>query len=214
MDSINERTIIFVAGLHGNEQAPVKALKDNSIEFILGNPKAYQENKRFTEYDLNAAFGLESNSYEKSRAEEILKELDRDSLVVDFHTTGAETEPFAIVVDEKMIPLAARTGLKHIVIMRLNIKEGHALINYRDGISVESGRHDAKTSYETTLKIIKNIRGSKTYPAQVYEVYGRITKPGTYINFQEHPDSFIPVLAGEPLYDFYGLKARMVPIKK
>lgn len=200
--------IVFVAGLHGNEQEPVKALRDSGVKFILGNPRAYEENKRFLECDLNAAFAIENDSYEAVRAEEILKEIDADSFVVDFHTTGADTEPFAIVVDEKMIPFAQKTGLRHVVIMRHNIKDGHALINYRNGISVESGRHNTKESYKMTLEVVKNIKGNRTFPVKVYEVYGKITEPGVYINFQKHPDGFITVLAGEPSYDFYGLKAR------
>lgn len=200
--------IIFVAGLHGNERQPVCALSEHSIDFILGNPKAYSENKRFTESDLNASFGAPLDTYEARRAKEILKEIDPEDVVVDFHTTSAITTPFAIVVDESMIPLAQKTGLGHAVIMKHNIKQGHALINHRNGISIEAGQHDDKQSYETTLKIVENIKADKTHMMKIYEVYERILEPGTYLNFQEHENGFVPILAGEKSYDFYGLKAR------
>jgi len=202
------QNVVFVAGIHGNEQMPVKALSENNIQFILGNPKAYEQAIRFIEDDLNSIFGINNNTYESRRALEVLKEIESSDLVVDFHTTSATTEPFAIVVDEKMISFAEKTGLKYVVIMKHNIKEGHALINYRNGISVEVGNHNDKNTYQTTLQIIENIRAGKKHPAQAYEVYDKITEPGDYINFQKHTGGFIPILAGEASYDFYGLKAR------
>jgi len=202
------QNIIFVAGIHGNEQMPVKALSENNVQFILGSPKAYEQNARFIEQDLNGVFGINNNTYESKRASEILTEIDESDLVVDFHTTSATTEPFAIVVDEKMISFAKKTSLKYVVVMKHNIKEGHALINYRNGISVEVGNHNDKNSYQTTLQIVKNIRASKKHPTIVYEVYDKITQPGEYINFQKHKEGFIPILAGEVSYDFYGLKAK------
>lgn len=204
------RKIYFVAGLHGNEQAPVKALRDNGIDFILGNPNAHEKNIRFTESDLNASFGVLGDKYEEVRAKEILKEIDSDGLVIDFHTTMSASLAFAIVVDKNMIPLAARTGLGLVVLMSHNIKDGHALINHRDGISVESGVHNTKESYDTTLWVVENIKFGKEYPVRIYEVYDKITEPGEYVNFQDHPDGFIPVLAGEKAYNFYGLKAREI----
>jgi len=202
------RNIIFVAGIHGNEQIPVKALSENGIQFILGNPNAYEQNVRYTEEDLNSVFGINNNTYESKRASEILKEIDESDLVVDFHTTSATTEPFAIVVDEKMISFAKMTSLKYVVVMKHNIKEGNALINYRNGISIEAGNHNDKNSYLTTLQIVNNIRADKKHPTIVYEVYDKITQPGEYINFQKHKEGFIPILAGEVSYDFYGLKAK------
>lgn len=206
---IEKRNIIFVAGLHGNEKMPVKALTKNHIPFILGNPRAQKKKVRFIARDLNASFGVRGTSYEIKRAAEILREIDKNSLVVDFHTTST-LEPFIIVCDKKMIPFAATAGLGHVVLMKHNIKQGHALINYRDGISIETGSHTSKKSYNLTLKIVKNILVGKKHPIKLYEVYGKITKPGQYHNFKKHADGFIPVLAGEKAYDFYGLKARQL----
>lgn len=202
------QNITFVAGIHGNEQMPVKALSENNIQFILGNPSAYDKNTRFIEHDLNKVFGISNDAYESRRALEILKEIDKCDLVVDFHTTSTTTEPFAIVVDEEMISFAETTSLKYVVVMKYNIKKGGALINYRKGISIETGKHNDKNSYKTTLQVVKNIRIGKKYPIQIYEVYDKIIQPGEYINFQKHKKGFIPVLAGESSYDFYGLKAR------
>lgn len=207
---LNSQNIILVAGLHGNERAPVRAFSENNISFILGNPMAYESNARFTEQDLNASFGVSNKTYESRRAAEILEEIGADKMVIDFHTTAAATPPFAIAVDEKMIPLAERSGLGRLVIMKYNIKNGQALINYRDGISVEAGKHDDPDSYQTALRVVENIKSGKKFPLEIYEVYGKIDKSGDYSNFSEHPDGFVPVLAGETSYDFYGLKAKRI----
>ena len=206
-----KQKIIFVAGIHGNEKMPVKALTDSGIDFILGSPQAYEQDVRYTARDLNASFGFDDDSYESKRAKEILNEISEDAVVVDFHTTEKETTPFVIVVDEKMIPLAERTGLERVVIMKHNIKDGHALINYRNGISVEAGTHDDRKSYETTLKVVKNVQENKSHPMVLYEVYDVISEPGEYKNFKEHKDGFIPILANESEYErhgLFGLKAR------
>lgn len=210
MNELFDKKIFIVAGLHGNEKAPVRALQDKSIDFILGNPKAYEKNIRFIESDLNASFGVTGDKYEEVRAKEILEKIDNDSLVVDFHTTTSVSPAFAIAVDKNMIPLAAMTGLGLVVLMTHNIKDGHALINHRNGISVESGVHGTEESYDTTLRVIENIRSKKYFPVRVFEVYDRLTEPGNYVNFQMHDGGFIPILAGETSYNFYGLKAKEI----
>ena len=210
MYKFDDRNIVFVAGIHGDEQMPVKALRENNTPFILGNPEAYERSLRFINFDLNSSFGTKDEGQELIRASEILKEIGENDLVVDFHSTTAVTSPFIIIVDEKMLPFATRIGLLNVVIMKYNIKHGRALINYRKGVSVEVGNHNSKESYNNTLQIVNNVRSGQKFPIKVFEVYGKITEPGKYINFQEHPGGFIPVLAGEAAYDFYGLKARRI----
>lgn len=202
------KAIVFVAGLHGDERLPIKVLNENKIPYILGNPLAFKKNKRFIHRDLNASFGVRGTEYEAKRASEILKQINKNTLVVDFHTTTAKTPPFVIIVNKKMISFAAQIGLKNVVYMKHNIKGGHALINKRDGISVEVGR-DVK-NYNTILKVIKNISFGKKYSVKIYEVQDILKKPGTYKNFKKHPAGFYPILAGEKAYDFYGLKARLI----
>lgn len=197
--------------MHGNERMPVEALAERGIPFILGNPLAYEKNIRFTERDLNASFGIARKDYECIRAKEILNEINENALVVDFHTTASEVHPFVIVVDEEMVSLAKRTGLERVVIMRHNIKKGHALINYRKGISVEAGIHRDRRSHQITLGVVQNVRGKKGCPVVLYEVYDEIKEPGDYKNFQMYTGGFIPILSNEPEYEsqgLFGLKAR------
>lgn len=204
----------FVTALHGNEIMPTLALASASVSQIIANPRALARGVRFIEKDLNASFGTSGNSYEELRARELIDVLDRRKLVIDFHTFPCESDPFAIIVDLKMLPLASTLGLKHVVYMKYNIKGGHALINHFHGLSVEVGGHKEESSFTTTQMIVHRL-GSKTprrQPVRVYEVFGKIEKKGKYHNFVEH-DGVIPVLYGESIfYDYgcYGLKAREI----
>lgn len=208
--NFNGRQIQLVAGLHGNERAPVRALESLGKEFILGNPEAFSRNVRFIDEDINASFGLKDKSQESRRAQELLELIPPESVVIDFHTTSALSEPFVILTDAQMIPLAERTGCTYAVLMTHNIKEGHALINHRDGISVEISGYDTPEAYAAAKLIIESLESGVTSPITVLEVFGTITESGDYTNFIEHSQGFIPVLVGEESYDVIGLKARLL----
>lgn len=208
--NFNGRGITIVAGIHGYEMAPVRALRDNDIDFVLGNKRAIAEHERFINQDLNASFGVLNETYESHRARKILSRIPEDNLVIDFHTTTAEGPPFAILVDKKMLPFARRMGVKYAVLMTFNMKKGSALINHRDGISIEMTGYDTKESYDKTLEIIEHVNSGKETDMEVFEVYGTLSVRGEYENFKEHPDGFYPVLTGAEVYDFVGLKARKI----
>lgn len=206
----NERPVRIVAGQHGNEKGPVRALMSRGYDFVLGNPEAGERNVRFIEQDLNASYGVDTDTIESKRSKEILNLISPQDVVIDFHTTSAKGPPFAILMDRTMLPLAERTGLAHAVLMTHNIKKGHALINARDGIAVEISGYDTEESFEASLSVLDFLESSRSTPLSLYEVYGLITEPGEYENFVECVGGFYPVLVGEESYDFIGLKARKV----
>ena len=208
------KKILFITGLHGDEQIPVFALATKGISQVVANPKALSLEKRFINNDLNSSFGIKSRGYESKRAKEILNIIPKKSIVIDLHTFSADSDPFVVIVDKRMVALARQTGLKHIVLMEHNIKKGNALINHRNGISVEVGKHKDYKSFLTTLKVIDNIKSgvTKNKDVTLYSVFGIIEKKGKYTNFKQHKDGFIPVLAGEKAYGFYGLKAKKINI--
>lgn len=206
--------IQFVTAVHGNEVMPTLALASIGELQIVANPRALARGVRFTEQDLNASFEVEGVAYEQERARELIKIMDSEKLVVDFHTFSCKSEPFAIVVDLAMLPLASSLGVKHVVYMKHNIKAGHALINHISGVSVEVGEHHDSASFDTTLAIAERLKREGINPGKVrvYEVFGKIEEQGEYHNFEETGE-FVPVLYGERAYDnagFYGLKAREI----
>jgi hypothetical protein len=145
----------------------------------------------------------------------LLKKISRDRLVVDFHTFSADSKPFVVIVDLKMLKFAKTLGLKNIVYMNHNIKKSHSLIDFRDGVSLELGNHNDPKSFERTLKLVKRVGDNTKSKIKnvVYEVYGIIEKKAKYNNFQLYKskkENFYPILAGEKAYDFCGLKAKLL----
>ncbi|OGG24028.1 hypothetical protein A3A79_02420 [Candidatus Gottesmanbacteria bacterium RIFCSPLOWO2_01_FULL_43_11b] len=208
----------FVTAIHGNETMPHRALRQIGEKHVIGNPLALLLNRRFINLDLNASFGVRGVLYEQLRAPQVLKKLNSHGLVIDFHTFSCDSPPFAIVVDESMIPLASSLGVEHVVHMRHNIKKGHALINFRDGVSVEVGAHKDQRSFDLAQQIVMKLKnnGIKPQSVRVYEVFGKIEEPGNYQNFVRAQDGIIPVLYGEKAYikqGFYGLIAREIILK-
>lgn len=208
------KKIQFVTGLHGNERMPVLALASIGQNQIVANPQALAKNIRFIEKDMNLSFGTSGKTYEEKRANEVLGLINKNSLVIDLHTFSTQSEPFVIIVDLKILDFAKRLGFKNIVFMKHNIKGGHALINYRNGISIEMGNHNDQRSFKRVVELIIRLKNKKNsvLKTNLYEVFGMIDKPGEYVNFKKHKDGFVPVLAGENAYDFYGLKARIIKV--
>lgn len=122
-------TVVFFAGIHGNEFAGVKALNtilskikahDISGEIIgvYGNIKALKENKRYIDKDLNRVWTkqqLYNLNNEKTPKNEVLeqKELfhfiegllastEQPIYFIDLHTTSSKTLPF-ITINDAMI---------------------------------------------------------------------------------------------------------------
>lgn len=119
-------TIVFFAGMHGNEFAGVNALnnvlntiskKDTNGEIygVYGNIKALQQNKRFLESDLNRMWTLKQldtikqkdvlNQEEQEQEElfsfvkQLLKSVKTPIYFIDLHTTSSKTLPFITIND-------------------------------------------------------------------------------------------------------------------
>lgn len=106
-------TSIVLAGVHGNEQCGVKAMQKTlaytKIErgivlFGYGNPRAIEQNKRYTEANLNRLFQDDSKlsdeqraSYEYQRAQYLKKYLNKANALLDLHASETKkSKPFAI----------------------------------------------------------------------------------------------------------------------
>lgn len=104
------KTVVVMAGVHGNEVGGIKALKraldeikidSGKVYYILGNLKAIEENKRFIDKNMNRCFLEESLKdpvvYEEKRAVEILPYLNKADALLDLHSSRNEfSVPFII----------------------------------------------------------------------------------------------------------------------
>lgn len=100
--------IFIIGATHGNEILGVKVYEQllrtcspllEQVTFILGNPRAYAQRKRYTEKDLNRSYGSIDQTYESRRAQYIVNriEQERPDIVIDMHTTTA-TQPSCLIV--------------------------------------------------------------------------------------------------------------------
>lgn len=101
------KKLAVFAGVHGNEKAGVfaleKLIKDLEIEagevyFVYANPRAIEQDVRYTEKNLNRCFFKEAgDSYEEKRAKELMPILDECDALLDLHASNnKEATPFII----------------------------------------------------------------------------------------------------------------------
>ena len=96
--------VVISGGVHGNELIGVYLVKELQkrppqvpglvIDFLLGNPKAIKECRRYVDKDLNRSFDAEalktdSHIYEYERAKVIKRRLMGCDFLIDLHTTTA-----------------------------------------------------------------------------------------------------------------------------
>ena len=119
-------TIVFFAGIHGNETAGIFALKQvlktitpetisGTIYGVSGNLQALKENQRYLDKDLNRLWtkkGLEElqlkdnltfEDHEQSELFDVLEQIISSNsgpfYFIDFHTTSSKTLPFITIND-------------------------------------------------------------------------------------------------------------------
>ncbi len=92
--------IAVIGGTHGNEPVGIEVMKHlkqnkpkgclHDYECFLGNPRAYEEGKRFIDTDLNRTFGKngERKGYEGDQSAALSKEIQgKFDFILDLHTT-------------------------------------------------------------------------------------------------------------------------------
>lgn len=93
-----EAKLLFIAATHGDEDFSIPALERLEAEYpksqwnydwIVGNPVALKQGKRFTEADLNRSAPGDPNSplYEERRAAELIETAQEYDMIVDIHGT-------------------------------------------------------------------------------------------------------------------------------
>ncbi|WP_318458318.1 aspartoacylase [Photobacterium leiognathi] len=115
------KNVAVVGGTHGNEFSGIYLLKkwqgtpqslvreSFSVETVFANPKAFDENKRYVDHDLNRQFGLhdlanfELASYEQSRAKALNEQIGpkgnaKSDFIIDLHNTTSNMGPSLILL--------------------------------------------------------------------------------------------------------------------
>lgn len=102
--------ILAIISTHGNELLGPNVLSYmlnkrsellEYVDFMVANPRAYSQNVRYVESDLNRSYGSDLDTYEarRSKAIEDRIKLLQPELVLDFHTTTAEQPDLLITAN-------------------------------------------------------------------------------------------------------------------
>jgi len=232
------KNIAIVVCLHGNEPygLEVKDKLPSALPVFIGNPKAIENNVRFTESDLNRSFpGKEDGTYEERLAVDLLKELKKFDYVIDLHSSTSRMELFGIItkLTKEKIELARKLGLKRVAIMTDKLANGCSLIDHlKCAISLEVGPHERKENAQEVVDVInnlisKNITGQDLEVLEIFDIIKGDKNVKYYINnFEEvkkgvliaegsrnkyfAPFDFIPLFVGSDYKEVICLASRNI----
>ena len=156
--------LAIVAGIHGDEPAGVKAIKnilesdldfEKPVKFIIANEEALEQNERYLDADLNRSFpgNPDSSLHEERLAAKIMDEI-KDVKVLDIHTTHSSDRPFATTKDiSESIELVKASGAENAIYFS---NENGVLTEYINGIVLEAGLQGSDQAVENAEQAIKN----------------------------------------------------------
>ena len=216
---------LFIGGTHGNEPIGVKALESlektrDDFDWIVGNPRALEKNKRFTDADLNrsAPGMLTGATYESRRAAELLSLAKKYDCVIDLHGTVQDCGLFVIITNptKENLELATRFEIDRIVIWPAITPDLNGPLSefFPVGLEIECGLKDDQRTQKELERVLRDFldgRGTnnKIKNKEIYEVCGELRgDPGVKLKeFEEvtiSGETFCPLLIGA-YDDFYGV---------
>lgn len=102
------------------EKWDLKLLKWKITFVPISNPKAFQLKKRYIDVNLNRVFKFHLNpkNYEELLANELIKFLDKNDILIDIHSSHSDDKPFVFLDynDEKNTFLAKSCWVKDILV--------------------------------------------------------------------------------------------------
>ena len=145
--------VVIVGSIHGNERCggellPVLStieLLSGTLTLLLGNPRAFAQNVRYTEYDLNRMFlsedcytSAQKTSYEYQRAQEIKNVLHSSDILLDIHASTSPVSPPFIICEQSGLALARRLPMKRVVTGFDTIQPGGTdyYMNLKGGVGI------------------------------------------------------------------------------
>lgn len=216
---MNKKTLIIIA-THGNEKIGFKVVENlrklglkKKFDFIIGNPRAFKENKRFSEADLNRSYPGNKNSliYEERLAYKNLQTARKYRWIIDIHEADQGKDDFVIIPREKM----NRFPIKKISLQKVLLwpdPKGPLGQFVDNEIELEFGvkNRNRKELEQTATKIVQNfLLGKKAKDKkEIYYVYGKLFAKNckrditNLVDFQKtkiNKEQFYPLLVGQYL---------------
>ena len=220
-------TSMILVGVHGNEKCGIEALskvlpsleiQKGQVLIGYGNPKAIEQNVRFTDSNLNRMFRpdetlseKERRGYEYTRAQFLKEYLDRADALLDVHASLTAASQRFIICEQN-----AKDTARHLpfplVVSGFNQVEPGGTDYYMNqkgkvGICVECGYFDNPSSVKTAEEGIKAFLVARGNAAGDLEIYPQsslqidslyLTKSDSFVLTRQFED-FEKVAAGQTI---------------
>ena len=165
------KRLLIVGAQHGDERLGhrlyrylVRTNMTTNVDFVCGNPRAYRQNVRYTETDLNRSYGVDRpQSYEEKRAAKILRRIANGNYdyVLDIHTSRSDCDMFLITANLGPVvrQMIGATSMNRVAIMPPAIAQGSLIGNAPQALSIEVARtiEAQSQTLECLAKVIGNL---------------------------------------------------------
>lgn len=216
---MNRPKILLVGAQHGDERLGPRLQRFisknrelyRSVDYICGNPKAYRQNVRFIETDLNRSYDtLPAATYEQKRAQKILSKIADTNYdyILDIHTSRAKVGRFFLTtsLNSAIKDIVKASNIDRVAIMSPEIANCSLIGQVPNVISVEYERGLSETSQaiKEVSEILDNLLNKAALadrqPRQREVFYVNHKIPvGSMLsskaqNFERTPQGFYPVI--------------------
>lgn len=172
--------VLFIGATHGNERVGVDALallqqEKRNFDWIIGNPRAFAQNIRFTQKDMNRC-GLgnpNSDIYEERRAAEIQAIAKEYTYTIDIHDVNQATETFLLITNpnKENLRLTSFFDINKVIIWPSLTPEMQYPLSefFPCGIEIEVGSQQEPKNTETLYNSLLNFVTKKAENEQLTE---------------------------------------------
>jgi len=210
-----QNTTLFIGATHGDEPIGVRAIENlatqrSDFDWVIGNPRAYEQNTRFSEADLNRSGpgNPTSDVFEQRRAAEIIALSSKYRVTIDLHGTVSATGLFIIITNptRENLLLARRLDVKNVVIWPAITPDlaGPLSEFFPVGLEIECGpKNDPAIQAELERVMNQFLDGAPSIQRQtVYEVYGELRGDlgidlREFVECTVNNETFTPLLIGQ-----------------
>lgn len=225
--------LLIIAATHGNELLGIKLYQFllaqhsallESIDFVIGNPRAYAAHKRYIQSDLNRSYQSNGARYEEQRAREILRYIDatEPDIVLDMHTTTCKQPNCLIVGNLENTALRRFLRASHIktVLEVKSLNDIASAVTNVVGYEVPNDHITPELLNHITNDLRRFVRGTRgAVTKDVYHMVDKIYKKDVttreadgFVNFKMNKKlGFVPIMTGENSYkkqtNYLGFKA-------
>lgn len=227
--------ILLLGAQHGNELLGkqlfdyIKRERPELLPFVTyktGNIRAYKQNVRYIESDLNRSYSGKNNTYEQRRAKRILRYIANNhfDIVLDLHTTTCEQSPCFIIpnIASGIKDFLKASSITKLVQMNHEIVSSSLIGNCPRALSIEINRREARqdATLDSLCDDIERSIHNETHVSHktIYYVDDLLKKTelddeeaSKLRNFEYSSQGYYPILVGENSYkkqtEYLGFKA-------